>query len=154
MSLNRHAKKRDLNEVGIIAMWNQMGAYVESISGPGLMDTLVHYDGHIFRAEVKGAKRGLTPKQVEHFTKAHHSGVPTYIVRTPADAAMLLETTLDPWTPEMGALAGAVRKERARRPGRDRALTNAEACGEAFCATSRLPGFDRCAAHVGDRSMP
>jgi hypothetical protein len=153
--LARHGKKRDLNEVGIIEYWNQMGAYVESVSGPGLADTLVHYDEQMFRAEVKGAKRGLTPKQAECFTKAHAVGVPTYIIRTPDDARAMLQHTLCPWDPKDGALAGASRKERPFRPGTDKARSLDETCKADFCTTSAVPGTrpPRCAAHAAEETF-
>lgn len=151
----RRAAKRDDVEREIIKAWETMGAYVESVSGPGLADTLVHYRGQVYRAEVKGAKRGLTPKQVENFTKAFNAGVPTYIIRTTGEAVILLrgDAVTIPrlrWKPEHGALAGAARKERPFRPGTDKARTLAESCKEAFCNTSAVPGTTppRCAGHA------
>lgn len=145
----RRAAKRDANEREIIAIWERLGCYVEPLSSPGAADTLVHFDGHLLRAEVKGAKRGLTALQVEHFTAAYNAGVATYVVRTPSEAAMLLEDTLPPWTPAAGALGGAERKERTYRPGHSRAGTLAEQCKKDDCATSRLPGLPWCAEHMG-----
>lgn len=144
----RRAAKRDANEREIIALWERLGCYVEAVSSPGAADTLVHFDGHLMRAEVKGAKRGLTQLQVEHFTAAYNAGVATYVVRTPQDAAMLLETTLAPWTPSTGALAGAEIKERKHRPGHDRARVVADLCKSIACPTSRLPGRYFCAVHA------
>ena len=155
------AAKRDKNEGGIIDVWNAMGAYVERISGPGLADTLVHYKGQFFRAEVKGAKCGLTPKQVKNFTKAYEAGVPTFIIRTTDDAKWMLEchrgTLLYAaltWKPEMGAMAGASRKERPFRPGTDRTRTLAECCSRDGCATSRSPGMSECAGHAAEAFAP
>lgn len=143
----RRAAKRDANEREIIALWESLGCYVEPVSSPGAADTLVHFDGHLWRAEVKGAKRGLTDLQVEHFTAVYNAGVATYVVRTPQDAAMLLEDTLDPWTPSMGALAGAERKEREHRPGHSRARTVMDMCRVDHCIVSRLDGQAVCAKH-------
>jgi hypothetical protein len=161
MSLNRHAAKRDGIERAIIRTWEAMGAYVESVSGPGLADTLVHHKGRLYRAEVKGAKRGLTPKQVENFTKAHGADIHTFIIRSPEDARTLLTMRDDPdwyrliWTPEHGALAGASRKERAFRPGTDKARTLAESCKVECCITSAVPGSSppRCAAHLAEETF-
>lgn len=146
----RRAAKRDDNERAIIALWEALGCYVETISGKGSPDTLVHFDGNIFRCEVKGAKNGLTEAQVDSFTAAHEHGVPTYMVRTVADAAMLLETTLNPWVPEDGALAKAARNERPFRPGTDKARTVDEMCKRDNCTTSRSPGQEECAAHAAE----
>lgn len=154
MSLNRHAKKRDSNEGPIKEVWREMGAYAEPISNPGSMDHLVHYRGHAYRAETKGAKRGLTAMQVESFTKAYAAGVSTYIIRTPLDARQMLCGQLPPWTPDDGALAGAERKARGFRPGCDKARTLQEMCRTYGCATSRVPGFQRCQAHLADMVMP
>jgi hypothetical protein len=153
----RRAAKRDDVEREIITTWEAMGAYVEAVSGPGIVDTLVHHKGRLFRAEVKGAKRGLTPKQVDNFKKAYAAGVPTFIVRTVDEAKDLLECPSGTllyvamlWKPEHGALAGASRKERAFRPGTDKARTLAECCKEMYCPTSAVPGTNppRCAGHV------
>jgi hypothetical protein len=162
MSLNRHAKKRDDNERAIIKTWEARGAYVEEVSGPGLADALVHYKGEIYRAEVKGAKRGLTPKQVENFTRAYKADVPTYIIRSVEDARDLLEAMSGTlllvrlaWDPKKGALAGAARKERSFRPGTDRARTLAESCKVDCCITSAVPGSTppRCAAHLAQETF-
>lgn len=153
--LARHGKKRDANEKEIISTWEEMGAYVESISGKGSPDTLVHFDGALLRCEVKGAKRGLTPAQVESFTKAYDARVFTYIIRTSDDARALLKRELLPWGPDDGALAGAARKERPFRPGTDRARTLAESCKREGCITSAVPGTKppRCAAHVAEETF-
>lgn len=154
----RRAAKRDANEREIVSTWEAMGAYVESVSGPGLADTLVHHKGRLFRAEVKGAKNGLTEKQVENFGKAWRSGVPTYIIRTRAEAKALLRNarvraSLE-WRPEMGALAGADRKERPFRPGTDRARSLGEMCTRHGCPTSKSPGQNVCAAHAAEVFAP
>lgn len=150
----RRAAKRDTNEREIISTWEAMGAYVESVSGPGLADTLVHHKGSLYRAEVKGAKRGLTNKQVENFQKAWLADVPTYIIRTTADATDLLKDSAArlrlEWRPEHGALAGAARKERPFRPGTDKARSIAEMCAVAGCVTSRSPGMGVCAPHAAE----
>lgn len=157
----RLAAKRDKNERPIIDAWEALGAYVESVSGPGLVDTLVHHKGHLFRAEVKGAKRGLTPKQVENFTKAYEAGVFTYIVRTTEHAGWLLQDamvnsrrSLLVWTPELGALAGTARKERPYRPGTDKARTVEELCVRAGCGRSRSPGLGECVPHSAEEFAP
>jgi hypothetical protein len=147
VSLNRHAKKRDDNEGGPCALWRAAGAYVEQLGGAGLPDCLVHHQGRMYRAEVKGAKRGLTPAQVEAFTRALRAGVPTYVVRSEEHARQLLADQLAPWAPEEGAVAGAARAIREHRPGHSRARTVAELCAEAFCLTSCATGSRRCAAH-------
>lgn len=158
----RLAAKRDKNERAIISTWEAMGAYVESVSGKGSPDTLVHHKGRLFRAEVKGAKRGLTKAQVESFTRAHGAGVPTFIIRTVDDARDMLECPPGTglyaallWKPEKGALAGASRKERAFRPGTDKARTLAETCKVDFCTTSAVPGTvpPRCAAHAAEETF-
>jgi hypothetical protein len=139
--------KRDANERGILDLWSALGCYAETVSGPGNMDTLLHFDGDMWRVEVKAEGEGLTKKQVEHFTAAHNAGVPTYIVRTVADAANLLEGTLEPWKPEDGALAGASRKERPFRPGHSKARSVREMCAEPGCAKSRAPSIVLCEEH-------
>lgn len=154
MSLNRHAKKRDTNEQQIIQALSQMGAYVEELSGAGLPDTLIHHAGHVYRVEIKGAKRGLTRAQVERFALAAAAGVDTFILRSTNDAFMLLRGELMPWRTADGALAGADRKERARRPGVDRATVVSEMCDADGCAISRLPGFRKCRAHMADAVLP
>lgn len=157
--LARHGKKRDANEKEIVATWEAMGAFVESISGKGSPDTLVHYKGQIYRCEVKGAKRGLTKAQVESFTRAHEAGVPTFIIRTKDHATDLFlprGTLLNGalvWRPEHGALAGAARKERPFRYGTDRARSLDESCKEVGCITSALPGTKRCAAHTAEETF-
>lgn len=154
----RRAAKRDDNERAIIKTWEAMGAYVESVSGPGLVDTLVHYKGQLYRAEVKGAKRGLTKKQVENFERASRAGVPTYIIRTTAHATALLgvgSVRAPFWSPDGGALAGAARKARAFRPGTDKARTLAESCKVDCCIISAVPGTNppRCAAHAAEETF-
>jgi len=160
--LARHGKKRDNNEREIIATWEAMGAYVESISGKGSPDTLVHHNGRLYRAEVKGAKRGLTKAQVDGFTRAHAAGCSTFIVRSPRDAELMLVTKfhagteyLLPWEPNDGALAGASRKERPFRPGTDRARSLSETCKAEGCATLAVPGTNppRCAAHAAEETF-
>jgi hypothetical protein len=157
--LARHGKKRDANENEIVAAWEAMGAFVESISGKGSPDTLVHSQGAIFRCEVKGAKRGLTKAQVESFTRAHEVGVPTFIIRTITDAMALINRSEHAdtcrWRPEHGALAGAARKERPFRPGTDRARSLSESCKEVGCITSAVPGTrpPRCAAHAAEETF-
>lgn len=153
MSIHRRAAKRDSNEREIIALWRRLGCWVESVSGKGSPDTRVHYDGDTWRCEVKGARRGLTEAQVENFTAAHKHDVPTYVIRTLADAANLLETTLEPWKPEDGALAGAARKERKHKPGHSRARRVSEQCGEPFCPRSRVHGEPWCRTHVPPNSL-
>lgn len=159
--LARHGKKRDANEKEIVAVWETMGAFVESISGKGSPDTLVHYRGMLYRCEVKGAKRGLTKAQVKSFTRAHEAGVKTFIVRTADQAAdlflppgTLLQGTLV-WRPEHGALGGAARKERPFRYGTDRSRSLAESCKVECCITSALPGTKppRCAAHAAEETF-
>lgn len=157
----RRAAKRDANERAIIKTWEALGAYVEVVSGPGLADTLVHYRGELFRAEVKGAKRGLTKRQVENFKSAYEAGVFTYILRSPDDAYVLLrEQYLDAhrsllvWTPAHGALAGAERKERAFRPGTDKARTVEELCARDGCGRSKSPGLGECAPHAAETFAP
>jgi hypothetical protein len=153
------AAKRDANERAIFKTWEDLGVYVEPLSGPGLPDALVHSQGGLFRAEVKGAKRGLTPAQVKSFTKAYEAGVPTFIIRTVTDAYALVNRTEHAdtckWKPEHGALAGAARKERAFRPGTDRARTLEECCKREGCATSCVTGSNpkRCAAHLADETF-
>lgn len=153
----RRAAKRDDNEQAIVDTWEAMGAYVEAVNGPGLPDRLVHYKGGLYRAEVKGAKRGLTPKQAENFKKAFNAGVPTYIIRSTDDAKGLLGITVSApsWYPQDGALAGAARKTRAFRPGTDKARTLAESCKADFCNTSAVPGSkpQRCAAHAAEETF-
>jgi hypothetical protein len=158
----RRAAKRDDNERAIIDTWERLGAYVEPVSGPGLADTLVHHKGQLFRAEVKGAKRGLTTRQVENFTKAWMAGVNTFIVLTPDDAKDMLECPPGTgiyvslcWKPADGALAGAARKQRPFRPGTDKARTLAESCKRDFCATSAVPETNppRCAAHAAQETF-
>jgi len=130
-----------------------MGAYVESISGKGSPDTLVHFDGALLRCEIKGAKRGLTTAQVENFTKAYSARVFTYIIRTQTDAAALLKREMLPWGPADGALAGAARKERPFRHGTDRARSVSELCRTDHCAISRSPGLTKCAAHAAEATF-
>lgn len=155
--LARHGKKRDANEKEIIATWEAMGAFVESISGKGSPDTLVHHKGQLYRCEVKGAKRGLTKAQVESFTRAFAAGVSTYVTRTREDARSLLLGSVErlrlEWRPEHGALAGASRKERGFRPGTDRARSVAESCAREGCITSAVPGTRRCAAHAAEETF-
>lgn len=153
--LARHGKKRDANEKEIVATWEAMGAFVESISGKGSPDTLVHHKGALYRCEVKGAKRGLTEAQVESFKKALRAKVSTYVVRTSAEARLVLYGTLNPWREEDGALAGASRKERAFRHGTDRARSLAESCKRDGCITSAVPGTNppRCAAHAAGETF-
>jgi hypothetical protein len=149
MSIPRRAAKRDLNEREIIAYWERCGCWVESVSGKGTPDTRVHFDASTsWRAEVKGAKKGLTPAQVANFTAAHKHGIPTYVVRTTTDAANLLHATLEPWTPEDGALAGAARKEREHKPGYSKATRVVDLCAIDNCLTSRLPLAATCQAHL------
>lgn len=153
----RRAAKRDDNERAIIRTWEALGAYVESLSGPGVPDVLVHHRGSLVRAEVKGAKRGLTKKQVENFTKAYEAGVPTHIIRTYEDAVALLAGYASnhlKWTPEHGALGGAAKKQRAFRPGTDRARTLEECCKREGCAISQVPGQRECAAHAAETFAP
>ena len=150
----RRAAKRDKNERAIIDTWESMGAYVESVSGPGLADTLVHHDGRLYRCEVKGAKNGLTPKQVENFGRAYAVGVLTFVVRTTEDAKAVLTSACRAWVPSDGALAGAARKERAFRPGTDRARSLDELCSRDGCPTSRSPGMTDCTAHAAEVFAP
>lgn len=148
MSLHRHAAKRDSNEREIIAFWTRQGCWVETVNASGSPDTRVHFEGAVLRAEVKGAKRGLTPAQLKNFREAYENRVPTYVVRTVADAEALLNGRLDPWKPEDGALAGAERKERKHKPGHSRARALSEQCGEQFCPCSRVSGEPWCRQHL------
>lgn len=155
--LARHGKKRDANEKEIVATWEAMGAFVESISSKGSPDTLVHYNGQMYRCEVKGAKRGLTKAQAESFTRAFAVGVSTYVIRSVGDARSLLLGSVErlrlEWRPRHGALAGASRKERPFRYGTDRARSLDESCKEVGCITSALPGTKRCAAHTAEETF-
>lgn len=148
MSLNRHAAKRDANEREIIATWERLGCWVETSSERGKPDTRVHRHGQVWRAEVKGAKRGLTEAQVENFTEAYRHGVPTYVVRTAAAAADLVFGRLAPWTPADGARAGAATVLRKHRPGYSKARAVGELCAREHCPRSRLPKKSTCHKHA------
>lgn len=157
----RRAAKRDSNERAIIRQWKAMGAYVESVSGPGLADTLVHHKGRLFRVEVKNARGKLTRKQVENFTKAWRAGVPTFIIRDVEDAKDMLECPPGSgiyasltWDPSKGALGTAKPRARPFRPGTDKARSMAELCPLAGCVTSRVPGMAHCAAHAAEVFSP
>jgi hypothetical protein len=142
----RTAAKRDANEREIISTLESLGCYVESVSGPGLADTLVHCNGCLWRAEVKGAKRGLTARQVIQFGSAHKAGVPTFILRTPNDAVAMLAGRLRAWHPIDGACAPQV-KQRKHRPGYSKARTLGEMCAAAGCAISRRRAGPFCTEH-------
>jgi hypothetical protein len=144
----RTAAKRDANERAIIDTLKANGCYVESVSGPGLADTLVHRKGVLYRAEVKGAKRGLTERQVLNFAKAHRACVATFILRTPRHAEMMLQGALRAWHPSDGACAPAV-TQRKHRPGYSKARTLGEMCAAAGCVISRRRVGPFCTEHTG-----
>ena len=76
MSLNRHAKSRDINEPEIVAALRAVGATVFQLDKP--VDLLVGYKGHTLLMEVKqpGLKKrsgnfthDLTPDQSKFFAE-------------------------------------------------------------------------------------
>ena len=103
------ARKRDGNEKNIIAALRARGASVQQLDGAGVPDLLVGFRGRLLLLEVKdpstlaGAahKRSdsaypeLTPAQVRWWTAwSRERGCAPVIVRSPADALALLESTL------------------------------------------------------------
>lgn len=78
MTLNRHAKARDLAERPIIKALRDIGASVELMDRP--VDLLVGYRGQTILMEVKTDKAKLTEDQKEFM--AEWKGGPVYTVRS------------------------------------------------------------------------
>jgi hypothetical protein len=166
MSLHRRAAKRDLTEPEVTAEWDLLGAVAESFAKKGWPDWVVFHDGKTYWADVKGATGGLTPAQVETFTRLYLLGIRVHLPRSRIDARRMLEGTLQPWSPSQGQLAtvGAVVKNRAEAkaakaarkhvPGKSRMRTVEERCREDFCATSHAPGSLYCIKHGKADAVP
>ena len=76
-------KRRDANEPEIIAALKALGARVYQVSGSGLPDLIVQYQGREFCLEVKTAKGKRTDAQeISEFR----------VVRSPADAVEAVRT--------------------------------------------------------------
>lgn len=70
-------KKRDANEKPVVEALRAVGAEVWHISGIGLPDLLVRFQGHLHAFEVKGVKGKRTKAQEESLFP---------VIRTPAEA--------------------------------------------------------------------
>ena len=79
MSLARHAKKRDLNEAGIVKALRAIpGCTVETIDRP--VDLLVGYRGHTYLIEVKNRDgRNRTTKGQDEFLSKWTGGQPCIV---------------------------------------------------------------------------
>jgi hypothetical protein len=85
MSINRKAARRDKNEPDIIAALLAAGASVSQLSGKGLPDLLVGYQGINYLLEVKNPDGGkLQPDQVAFIEG--WQGRPVVVVWSVADA--------------------------------------------------------------------
>jgi len=87
MSLNRRNPKRDGNESAIIAALKAIGATVYPVSGRGVADLLVGFNGQNYLMETKTRTGKLTPAQVE-FSAAWQGQY--CVVRTVEDALIAL----------------------------------------------------------------
>jgi hypothetical protein len=92
MRLGPMGKKRDANELTIIAALRAVGASVEQLSGTNIPDLLVGYRGLNWLLEVKVMKGELTEGQLK-WHKRWGGHVAT--VRTPEDALRLLGCYLE-----------------------------------------------------------
>lgn len=108
MSLHRRAAKRDAAEPAIVSALEALGCIVWRVSGKGLPDLVVFCpksrapDGfrrRTFVADVKGQKEKATPAQEEKWTALINLGFSVFILRTPEDAAKMLNNALQPWEP-------------------------------------------------------
>ena len=130
MSLHRRAAKRDANEPAIVSTLEALGCVVWRVSGKGLPDLAVFCpnartpDGfgqrkHVFVADVKGPKEKATPAQEEKWGAISSLGFSVFILRTPEDAAAMLNNALQPWEPtaKQRAKTGHQLDEMARKLG-------------------------------------
>ena len=88
MSLHRRAAKRDANEGEIIRALQSAGAKVWPISGEGIPDLLVAYDGRFLLMEVKTRSGRLTSAQVAFCGQVE--SYPVHIVKTAQEALQAL----------------------------------------------------------------
>lgn len=100
MSVHRYAAKRDENEPDIIKALRAHGCVVWQLSGKGIPDLLVLQKGKKWLADVKMPGKPTTKPQEDAWeeaaTKARCS---VFILRTPEDAARMLNNALHPWEP-------------------------------------------------------
>lgn len=88
MSLHRRAAKRDANEPEIIQALQAAGAKVWPVSGEGIPDLLVAYQGRFLLMEVKTKTGKLTRAQIAFCGQVEN--YPVHVVRTPEQAVAAL----------------------------------------------------------------
>jgi Holliday junction resolvase len=89
MALHRRAARRDANEAEIVEALRAAGAKVWPISGPGIPDLLVAYQGRFLLLEVKTRAGKPTRAQIQFASEVEDC--PVFIVRTPAEALKAME---------------------------------------------------------------
>ena len=89
MSLNRFAKRRDVNEPDIVAALRKVGAVSWPLDTP--CDRLVGFRGRWVTLEIKDGRkppsaRALTPAEVEFMAQCDYYHLPHYVVTSIAEA--------------------------------------------------------------------
>lgn len=89
MTLNRHAKKRDANEIHIIRTLQKVGASVQRLNEKGCPDLLVGFRGRNYIIEVKNpkGKNTITEDQQRWLTAWQGEA---YIVTSPQTALEII----------------------------------------------------------------
>lgn len=147
----RTAAKRDTPEKACIQEAERLNAEVFRVSGPGLLDTLVAYEGNLWWVEVKRPGEPLKPRQEAVLLRLYLADVSAYVVENPAQMRALIEGRLAPWSPGSRPVEG--KKKREHRPGYDRARTVDELCAVPCCPLSHLPTSRGCSKHDGTQEL-
>lgn len=107
--------KRDENEPEIIKALRAHGCVVMQLSGKGIPDLLVLRAGKKWLADVKMPGKATTEAQEELWEQAAtKSRCAVFILRTPEDAAAMLNNALQPWEPTVKGSIRALGKGRKR----------------------------------------
>jgi VRR-NUC domain-containing protein len=146
------AQRRDANEGPIRKRAEALGfLWLENnASTKGRPDVCLLRRGATYWCEVKMPGEPFTHAQMETFAEMKRYGVPVHILTSAASVSQLDGGMLEPWTGEdvkVWSLAGGRKKQRAHRPGLDKACNVAEMCTATGCATSRCPGSYGCTQH-------
>lgn len=88
MTLNRYGKKRDANEIEIVAALRKIGATVIYLSEPNAPDLLIGYKNKTYLIEVKTPRSKLKPGQRQFFSD--WKGGPCSIAHNVGDALRTL----------------------------------------------------------------
>lgn len=90
VSLNRRNPKRDANETEIMQAFHHAGCWVTQLSGAGIPDLLVCYEGRLLLVEVKMPGGLFTKSQQHSFEDMACNDVPLFVVRSVEDIPQTL----------------------------------------------------------------